>query len=228
MSNVILHSGGYRTGSTVCFNIVRLLYKLKDIKHDSRQYALDELRPRSKHARDVMFNIKIHHHMPKEPWKVICTYRNPYDVAASLYARHLSTNENATKHNFGCANVIESMHAQTQHLRKMLDHKNSLLIAYPDILDMRTAISKIAEYLNIDYSYGIRQAILEELNIDKVFNDMGKEDAKEADPVTQFRKHHVSHLTKGQSHGYKHLSLDLQEALEKNFGPYDKWCLDNI
>jgi len=199
MNQIIVCNGGYRTGSTVVFNIVRSLIKEQDLpfvaEGIANWLAEEYCRKRQKCPRIL----KIHSWFPdwecKKNVYFLYTYRNLLDVAAS----------NLTiSYGGDWSRVMAYLYLQKAQEELMRKRKDALLISYDDIFnDLAKVVQSIAHFLELTVESGIRNRIANDWSLESVKKKIVGLKGVEADSVTQFRANHISKITGGKPGGWK-------------------------
>jgi hypothetical protein len=227
---IVICNGGYRTGSTTVYNICKLLIEKSNKALKSSLYPESYMKELVESEPAIWHNCKIHNWIPDiiTPYvKIIHSYRNPFDSAASWYSRYQCGERHGlftTGNQFDIEKIISFNLKQVESIKLNKKIKSSLLIPYNEILCLEKVVSKISKYLELDTDDKTIDEISNKLDINKIkaFSHEMKEDH---DSKTQFRKWHVSKHTSGNPEGYKNMPEEMTSRLIEEFGEYDSWKL---
>jgi len=199
MNRVIVCNGGYRTGSTVIFNIIRSLVDRQDIGYTSEGTSNWLAEEYCRKENDCLKILKIHRWVPdwegRENVQFIYTFRNLLDVAAS----------NLTV-SFGgeWSNVMAGLYMQKTQEEAMRERMDTLMISYDDIYsDLKKVVQSIARFLNFDITVEQGEKISGEWSLEEVKKQIKGLRGLEANSLTQFRANHVSSKTEGRPGGWE-------------------------
>lgn len=187
MSNVIVCNGGYRTGSTLSFNIVRLLHEQAGIECESiGSNAATVLKMIDEE--ELLCIAKVHHWSPPDipSIKTLHTIRSPYEVSASMVQLSASHGR-PVDWDVAIASLITA-----NELTKAMEVKSNALVVDYELLMNRPveSILKIAYFLGIEVSGWKVKRIEDETSVDKAIDHTMRMEA-EACPTTQLRKNHI-------------------------------------
>jgi hypothetical protein len=231
---VVVCNGGYRTGSTVIYNICKLLFEYNEKTNCRIDFGwLDLLKS------DLIQNVptdnyvvKTHVWFPKEikeHVKLIYSYRNPFDTVASMCFMHWNPDGPLVYKYESDEHMAKAVSWNIRRqINEAVDTKEkgvALMIPYDDIIDLKSAIKDIALHLNLEATPQIIEKISNDLNIEKIKRQVDTMGEKVLSG-TQFRKCHISDQSRGASGGFLMLEENLQDIVIKEFGEYDKWDLN--
>lgn len=190
MSNVIICNGGYRTGSTLSFNILRLLHKELDIECQSMGANPETVFNMVVNEEDWVCIAKVHHWNPPDTptIKTVHTKRSPYEVASSM--QMLSK---ANKRPVDWDVAIQSLITAKELTEAMKAKSNALVIGYEKLMKYPfLQICRVVNFLGLEIPVGnmMMKRIIEETKVDNAI-DVITDMKGEACPVTQLRKYHI-------------------------------------
>lgn len=187
MGKIIVCNGGYRTGSTLSFNIVRLLHEQANIECESIGAnaatvlnMIDE--------EELLCIAKVHHWSPPDipSIKTLHTIRCPYEVSASMVQLSASHGRPVD-----WDKAIEALKTAKELTKAMEAKSNALVIDYESLMNSPVeSILKIAYFLDIEVSGWAVKMIEDETSVNKAIDRIMNMEA-EACPTTQLRKNHI-------------------------------------
>lgn len=192
---IVVASGGYRTGSTVVFNIARLLMKHKNSHCESGGVSIADIITMQEFRSDYV--AKCHNSIgPAGGIKYLHTIRDPFQAILSMKRYY-------DKHPNGVAvdEFWKRALSRIYHAREVTDtalnsrRDDVAYIPYPFLLSHRCdAIKRIAEFLDIDYDDQLIARICDLTSIDRTESISKKlvDDDLSACHITQYRQDHVS------------------------------------
>jgi hypothetical protein len=191
---IIVCNGGYRTGSTLTFNLCVKIAEagnnkvlVNGLNNDLLHEKINNYKP------NEYWVIKSHDFSPVEYYpflKVVHSYRHPYQVAASNIIRHREKgNDTLTREDNN--HVINIIKKQKENTLKIIERKDCLLLSYDNLVTkLEDVIRKTAIFLNINLDKNQIINIKNELSIKNIKKYCSKLTVK-ADPLTQLRKNHI-------------------------------------
>lgn len=214
---IIICNGGYRTGSTLTFNIcVKLFNGKASIGGANNAYLnkfIKDHNPKEYHI------FKSHDFMPETynpNLKIIHSYRHPFQVAASNVTRHLD------KGNFFITEkdndyIIKTVKGQKDNLLRLINRKDTLTLNY-DLLvtKLEECIRKTADHLDIYVTKENVIKIKKELSIQNIKEYCKK--IENADPKTQLRKNHIGKYEDRLDYWIEVLPNHIIERIIQEFG----------
>lgn len=210
---LVVCNGGHRTGSTLAYNIVRLIFETKGIGHALGGFEVDQALI-ERHANQGDWRVvKTHLWVPETSWdnvRILCTYRNPLDVAASLVRKPPPVNEDR---------VYELLTKQREVIKALQHRTDTLFLRYEEMYrEMQCWIREIARFVGVETTADEMARIRESLSIDQVIRFCNSLEADAADETTQWRRGHVS-PTRGEPGAWKTvLSPECVEKIRREFG----------
>lgn len=228
---IVVINGQPRSGSTLAFNIVRLIALAKGRLRQSsgtNPPALDRWIANEAVAGKQIDLFKCHYWVPRSTGiglSLIYTYRNPLDVIAS------SVRVPDKRHVFeasGYDPFIAGLHYDYSHYCAMqmlasADYNQWLLqIRYFEMhADPLNTVGRIAKHLGIRLSEGAAASIVDELAVDRMKNLADNVDVDEA---TQIRRGHISE-TMGVPGAWRTLPAEIVRRIREEFRFWieDQW-----
>ena len=210
------------------YNICRLLIEKSNKISRSSHYKESYMKSLIKNKPNIWHNCKIHNWIPTiipSYVKIIHSYRNPFDSAASWYSRYKCGERHrlfTTKDEFDIEKIISFNIKEVDDIKLNKKIKSSLLIPYDEILCLPEVVKTISNYLRLDVDKDTIDEISNELDINKIKN-FSHSMKKMYDSKTQFRKFHVSKFTHGKSESYKTMPEGMISRLIEEFGEYNSW-----
>lgn len=197
---IIVCNGGYRTGSTLSYNLCVKVAELSGKKVFVKGANNDSIKDFIKnHNQKEFWVIKSHDFMPDEvnPFvKIVHSYRHPYQSMASRIYRTKFKSINLPDRSIKV--YMNDIKEQKNNLLKLSKRPDCLILNYDlMVVKMEIAIRKIAAHFgfpNLNKRKSVKENIIKikkELSIENVKNFSSKIEENGADQRTQFRKDHI-------------------------------------
>lgn len=198
---VVVCNGGYKTGSTLTFNI--MLKVVETTNEPMQSYGHNDVVKILNKPIDKWYVVKSHTFCPDEKMdhlRIVHTYRNPFSVAASCFGMVESKLEKDRNH---VINVLKTQKKMKEYHSKRSD---TFISPYEQTYENpHKTIRQIAEFLKIEINENDVENIASDLTVDKVFKECQKNE--EADPYTQLRPDNISKY-KGDPEAWKQVLSD--------------------
>ncbi len=162
----IIQFGVPRSGSTLIYNVIKALLPYARVKkvHDLRGVG--------------------------ESLPIVCTYRNPLDVMASLFeSQKIELNQASLERQIVLLNLSGIWDAV-----RVSDQSNTLMLRYENFYcDLAGAVRSVAEFLDVKVTEEKVGRITQKLRLESVVeHTAGLRDFSEVDKKTKFHGNHVS------------------------------------
>ncbi len=194
MSKFIICNGGYRTGSTRLYNIVRHLYEIKNVDYiahggDERMLNLFKNKPVA-----PVYVIKAHYLCP-DPYpelRMINIRRDYRGVAASIFLLMQNTYGTESIDRPTADDIFVKLDAQQKITAQCDERTDAIVVRYRTLMEKPlNLIKRVGNFLNIETTNYQRQIINIRSNI--YTNKSIVENLKtEADGRTELRQNHIS------------------------------------
>lgn len=213
---IIVCNGGNRTGSTLSYNIARVLCELTGIEHSCFGSTPEQTMNLLINPLQPVHVVKMHHWSPPDVQsiKTIHTVRDYREVAASY-----SMLQEADGNKCDWEKVMSLLHEQRE-LTKALKHKdNVLFLWYNSLMEaLPIQIEMVADFINIKAKPSIIDRVVKQVDI-----NYAKQRCKDmrggACYVSQLRKNHIGKFN-GQPRMWDtdNLPLWVEQRIDKEIG----------